>query len=74
MIKNSDFKPVQSSNITAIAFEEPNILYVRFHSGSTYKYWPFDANEFNAFLNAESIGRYFFQNIKNNTSLNFEKI
>lgn len=69
------FEHVSSSQIAAIAHDEDNdTLYIKFHSGSTYKYWPITQPEYQAFLTSVSVGSYFHQNIKNNKSINFEKL
>lgn len=55
---------VQSSQIKEIAFDKSeNRLYIRFHNNAIYSY-PYTYEEFQAFLNASSIGKYFYANIK----------
>ncbi len=61
---------VESSQIAAIGHDgASNTLSVQFTSktggaGSIYHYANFDAEAFAAFKNAESIGSYFYKNIK----------
>jgi hypothetical protein len=40
-------------------------LYLRFRSGDVYRYFEFPAEQYQDFLNAESHGRYFLSNIRN---------
>mgnify|MGYP002710979716 CR=1 FL=1 len=51
---------VDSSNIEWIAYDDKNkILYVHFHSNSTYMYEKVPKNTFERLLKAGSKGRYF---------------
>jgi len=59
--------PVTSSNIRAIGYDmETQILEVEFNNGSVYQYHGVPVNEHEAIMNAESKGKYFNANIKNN--------
>lgn len=59
--------PVASTNIRAIGYDlETQILEVEFNSGSVYQYHSVPASEHDAIMNAESKGKYFNANIKNN--------
>jgi hypothetical protein len=58
-----DMKPVISSNIAAIGFDN-GTLTVEFKNGGRYEYMGVDKGVYEAMQTAESIGRYFLQNIK----------
>jgi len=56
---------VTSSNIHSIAYnEQDKILFVKFLHGGIYSYFDVPSHIFNQILVAESIGKYFSQNIK----------
>lgn len=58
--------PIKSSQINEIAFDKStNRLYVRFHNNSIYSY-PYTLEEYQAFVDAPSAGKYFYANIKSN--------
>ena len=62
-------QPVESSNIAAAGYSpgpegKPGNLYVRFKSGDTYVYGDVPAEEAEAFLKADSPGRYHAGRIK----------
>jgi hypothetical protein len=60
-----DWKPLESKMFTASAYEAPgNILYLRFTSGEVYRYFDFPEEQYQRFLDAESHGRYFLSNIR----------
>lgn len=73
--KDKDFlrhKVIGSSQIKEIAFDKySKALYIKFHNDSTYSYTPFTEEQYNEFINADSIGKYFHANIK---SLNTVKL
>lgn len=52
-----------SSNIAAVG-HDGSALYVQFHGGGLYRYPTAGADLHQAFLAAESAGKYFHQNIK----------
>lgn len=57
--------PVESSQIRELAFDkENNRMYIRFWNKSVYVYEPFTFKQFEEFRIAESIGKYFYANIK----------
>lgn len=67
--KEIALNPVESSQIAAIGHDpETNTLAIRFPSktgsGSVYHYSNFTATDFEAFKNAESLGKHFGQHIK----------
>ena len=41
------------------------LLYLRFQSGDVYRYFDVSAAQYEAFLEAESHGRYFLNHIRN---------
>ncbi len=56
---------VKSSNIAAIGYdEEHHVLRVQFNGGRMYDYLAVSAEEKDALLKAESIGRHFGEHIK----------
>lgn len=56
---------VSSSNIRAIGYEASSqTLEVEFKSGSVYQYMGVPQNEYEALMNATSIGRHLNSNIK----------
>ena len=61
---------VTSSNIDAVSHdEETNTLTVKFHSGAIWNYKPITRVGYMQFLNAESKGKYFNENIKKNDNI-----
>ncbi len=66
--------PVVSSSIAAIGYESgTNTLEVEFSSGSVYEYLGVPQEVYDAFLAAESPGRYFAANIKGSYTYNRSK-
>jgi len=64
-MENIEMIPVASSNVESIGYDEQQqILYVRFLSGTTYKYLNVPLIEFEQLKNAPSIGSYMHRNIK----------
>ena len=58
---------VTSSKIDAIGYSEPDkVLAIRFKSGGLYHYANVTHEEYIAFASAESVGSFFYRNIKNN--------
>lgn len=56
---------VESKMFTSVAYDaEKQILYLRFQSGDVYRYFQFCANDYQAFLSAESRGRFFLAHIR----------
>jgi hypothetical protein len=52
-------RPVASSSIAAVGFDaEVSTLFVRFHSGGTYRYFGVPASVHAAFVEAESMGAF----------------
>lgn len=58
------YENVESSTIKEIAYEN-NELYVKFTSGSTYRYKGVSKELFESLKNSESKGKFFGANIKN---------
>lgn len=66
-----DRQAVVSSNIAAVGYESAtNTLEVEFTSGSVYEYLGVPQEVYDAFMTAESPGRYFAQNVKGAYSFN----
>jgi len=57
---------LESKMLSAAAYEDSKqILYLRFrNTGDVYRYFQFPAAEYQAFLNAESRGRFFLSHIR----------
>jgi len=63
---NLDWRPLESKLLAAEAYEAPRrILYLRFHSDEVYRYFTFPSEQYQAFLDAESQGKYFLSHIRN---------
>jgi hypothetical protein len=61
---------VESSTIASAAFDfDSSTLVLEFKSGGIYSYSPFTQDAFITFMNADSKGSYFHQNIKNNNNI-----
>jgi hypothetical protein len=57
--------PVESSDLSAIGYDASSAtLTIEFRSGGVYEYSQVPYREFLELLNAESHGKYFHQNIK----------
>jgi hypothetical protein len=57
--------PVESKMFTSVAYDEDKqTLYLRFQSGDVYRYFEFPAEQYQAFLDAESRGRFFLTYIR----------
>jgi hypothetical protein len=58
--------PLQSRMLAAAAYDEKEqSLYLRFRkTGDVYRYFEFPATHYQAFLNAESRGRFFLTQIR----------
>ena len=57
---------LESKLLTSSAYDPENrILYLRFQSGDVYRYFDFPHEQYRQFLDAESRGRYFLANIRN---------
>lgn len=55
--------PVESSNIKAVGFLR-NMLEIEFNSGGIYRYFDVPEEEYQGITNADSVGRYYYNNIK----------
>ena len=61
-----NWQPLESKLLTSAAYGAENrMLYLRFRSGDVYRYFDFPAQQYQQFLAAESQGRYFLANIRN---------
>jgi len=62
-----DWQPLESKMLASVAYDaEKHILYLRFRdSGDVYRYFEFPVTEYQAFLDAESHGRFFLAHIRN---------
>jgi hypothetical protein len=57
---------LESKMLSALAYEDPKqILYLRFrNTGDVYRYFEFPVADYQAFLSAESQGRFFLSHIR----------
>jgi len=63
---NLDWRPLKSKLLATAAYLAPRrLLYLRFHNGEVYRYFTFPAEQYQAFRDAESQGRYFLAHIRN---------
>lgn len=63
---------VESSNIASVGHED-NTLEVEFNNGSVYQYTPVTKEAYKEMMNAESIGSWFYKNIRNNDMIEATK-
>jgi KTSC domain-containing protein len=59
--------PLESEMLASVAYDaDQQILYLRFRkTGDVYRYFEFPGTEYQAFLDAESRGRFFLGQIRN---------
>lgn len=63
-----------SSQIAEIGYDLPTkTMQIKFHSGGIYNYWPVGKKLYDGIMSAESKGKYFHANIRNNSSINYSK-
>ena len=66
---------VSSSNIEAVGWnEESQTLVILFKKGRTYSYTPVSKEMYHNLYNAESVGDYFAQNIRNKPEIVCQQI
>jgi hypothetical protein len=59
-------KPVESSVVAAVGYAEPNgILEIEFRTGRVYWYFDVPRREYEALVQAPSVGHYFNTKIRN---------
>ena len=63
-----EFTEVSSSNIAGVSYDSNHCLFVKFTNGSVYVYEDVPVSVFSGLLDAESKGKFFAANIKNNYS------
>lgn len=57
---------VDSSNLASVGYDSGNkILEIEFNSGSIYEYYNVPEYEYQNLMNADSHGKYFIANIRN---------
>jgi hypothetical protein len=65
MLTALNWVSVVSRVFTAAAYDESERqLYLKFHSGKVYRYFEFPAHQYDGFLAAESLGKYFRAHIR----------
>ena len=63
---NMDWQSFESKLLASSAYDGARqILYLRFRSGDVYRYFDFSEEQYRAFLDAESRGRYFLNHVRN---------
>lgn len=64
---------VDSSNLASVGYDEKNrILEIEFIHGGVYQYFDVPNDDYEALMNASSLGSYFYHNIRDNYE--YEKI
>lgn len=63
-------KKVESSNIASVGYDwETMTLEVEFTNDDVYQYTPVTEQAYKDMMNAESVGGYFYKNIRNNSAI-----
>jgi hypothetical protein len=58
-------KSVSSSNLASVGYDAENqILEIEFSHGGVYQYFDVPKEEYQALMNASSLGSYFYHNIR----------
>lgn len=60
-----DLTRVKSSNVDAVGYDD-GVLEVHFRNGARYRYAGVEAEEYDALLKADSVGRFLNERIKPN--------
>lgn len=67
--------PVTSSQIKEVGYDaESRTLYIKFNRGGMYSYNPITEEGYRSLMGAESLGKYFHENIKTNANITFTKL
>lgn len=65
-VRNLAWQLLESKLLAAAAYDGlRRRLYLRFNSGELYRYFTFTTDQYRAFLDAESQGKYFLDHIRN---------
>lgn len=69
-------EPVNSSNLKAVAYTngDTKILVIQFHGGQIWAYTPVTLEAFHEFKRADSLGKWFNANLKNNNLVSAFKL
>ena len=60
-----EMKPVQSSNINAVGYDELNqVMHVEFTNGNKYIYFDVPPKYHEAFIGSDSIGKHFVKHVR----------
>lgn len=74
-IEGIEVAEIESSNISRSYYTpSSNELIIEFKKGGKYAYKPVSVQMYERFLKAESQGKYFLNEIKNNPSVDFNKV
>ena len=67
--------PIQSTQIKSVGYDEKtSTLEIEFHRGNIYQYNPITKEGYEAMMKAESPGKFFHANIKNNELVTCKKL
>ena len=65
---------INSTHIKYVVYHRNELhLDVYFNDGTVYEYYPFYENQLKNFLNSDSKGKWFLENVKKNKSIRFKK-
>ena len=57
---------VESSNLASVGYDEKSqILEIEFNHGGVYQYFDVPTEEYESLMSADSLGSYFYHNIRN---------
>jgi hypothetical protein len=66
---------VESSNMAEIGYDpKKTLLEVLFHNGAIYQYHPFTEEQHKEMLAADSIGKWFWANVRGNESIKLKRM
>lgn len=67
--------PIQSTQIKSVGYDEKtSTLEIEFHRGKIYQYHPITKEGYEAMMKAESPGKFFHANIRNNELITCKEI
>jgi hypothetical protein len=68
-------KPISSTQIKSVGYDlETRTLEIEFHRGSIYQYTPITQEAYESMMKAESPGKFFHANIKDNELVTCTKL
>ncbi|MDQ3802493.1 MAG: KTSC domain-containing protein [Acidobacteriota bacterium] len=66
--------PVESSMLASVGYDGREVLEVEFKNGAVWKYWPVSPFTYDALMNANSIGSFFINNVRDATGVQSERV